>query len=206
MTDYATLARLGAATVHEAAGRIGVVQVPFVQIVPGSRAAGPARTARCGQGDNLMVHALVADARAGDLLVLTMPEPAPVALIGELIATQARFREVAAIVVDAAVRDVEELAVIGLPVWARFVSPQGGGKDIVGELDVPVVVGGVEITPGDAVVLDSDGIAVVPAARVDEVLPLALEREARELESRQKYEAGASSFDLNDLRRLVEGG
>jgi 4-hydroxy-4-methyl-2-oxoglutarate aldolase len=206
VTDYATLARLGAATVHEAAGRTGVLQAPFTQVVPGSRAAGPARTARCGQGDNLMVHALVADTRPGDVLVLTMPAPAPVALVGELIATQAQYRGAAAILVDGAVRDVEELAEIGLPIWARFVSPQGGTKDVVGELDVPVVVGEVEVSPGDAVLLDSDGIVVVPAGRVDEVLPLALQREARELESRQKYEAGASSYDLNDLRRMVEGG
>ena len=205
MTDYVELARLGAATVHEAAGRVGVPEVAFRQIVPGSRAAGPARTARCGQGDNLMVHALVADTRPGDVLVLTMPAPAPVALIGELIATQAQVQGAAAILVDGAVRDVEELAAIGLPVWARFVSPQGGTKEHVGELDVPVVVGGVEISPGDLVVLDGDGVAVVPGAEVHEVLPRALEREAREAAAREKYAEGALSYDLNNLRRLVEG-
>ena len=70
---------------------------------------GPARTVRCAQNDNLMVHAAVAEARAGEVLVLTMPEPAPVALVGELIATQAQVKGVAALLVDAAVRDVEEL-------------------------------------------------------------------------------------------------
>ena len=205
MTDYTELARLGAATVHEAAGRTGVVEARFRQIVPGSRAAGPARTARCGPADNLMVHALVADARPGDVLVLTMPEPAPVALVGELIATQARVQGAAAILVDGAVRDVEELVEIGLPIWARFVSPQGGTKEHVGALDVPVVVGGVEIRPGDAVVLDADGVVVLAAAAVEDVLPRALEREAREAAAREKYAAGALSYDLNDLRRLVEG-
>ena len=93
MTDvYAELARLGTATVHEAARRAAVVDVPLHRVVPGSRAAGPARTVRCGQGDNLMVHAAVAEAEHGEVLVLTMPEPTPVALIGELLATQATGR------------------------------------------------------------------------------------------------------------------
>ena len=110
VTDvFRELAELGTATVHEAGGRTPVVDLPLVQIVAGSRAAGPARTVRCGQGDNLMVHAAVAEARPGEVLVLTMPDPEPVALVGELIATQAKARGVAAILVDAAVRDVEEL-------------------------------------------------------------------------------------------------
>ena len=110
MTEtFAELARLGTATVHEATGRAPVVDLPLIRIVPDSRAAGPARTVRCGQDDNLMVHAAVAEALPGEVLVLTMPKPAPVALVGELLATQALGRGVAAILVDAAVRDVDEL-------------------------------------------------------------------------------------------------
>src|SRR5439155_1548201 len=126
-------AALGSATVHEAAGRTGVVDVPLIQIPPGSRAAGPARTVRCGQGDNLMVHAAMAATEPGDVLVLTMPEPEPVALIGELLATQAKARGAVAVLVDAAVRDVEELAGLGLPVWARYVRVSGATKEIPGE-------------------------------------------------------------------------
>ena len=70
---FAELAQLGSATVHEAAGRAPVVDIALIQIVPGSRAAGPARTVRCGQDDNLMVHAAVAEAEPGEVLVLTMP-------------------------------------------------------------------------------------------------------------------------------------
>ena len=79
----------------------------LVQVIPGSRAAGPARTVVCGQDDNLMVHAAVAEAEPGEVLVLTMPEPRPIALVGELLATQAKGRGVAALLVDAAVRDLE---------------------------------------------------------------------------------------------------
>ncbi len=205
MSAYDELARLGVATVHEAQGKTGLVDIPLERIVPGSRVAGPARTALCGNGDNLMVHAAVAHARPGDVLVLTMPEPTPVALIGDLLATQALDQGVAGMLVDAAVRDVDELRALGLPIWARFVRAQGATKVHVGELDTPVVVGGARIAPGDAVVLDADGAVVVPAARVDDVVRAAAEREARESELRARYAAGERSYDVNDLRRLVEG-
>jgi 4-hydroxy-4-methyl-2-oxoglutarate aldolase len=205
VTPVEELARLGVATVHEAQGKTGLIDLPLVQVVPGSRAAGPARTALCANGDNLMVHAAVAAAQPGDVLVLTMPDPTPVALIGDLLATQALDQGLAAMLVDGAMRDVEELRELGLPIWARYVRAQGATKEHVGELDVPVVVGGARIEPGDVVVLDADGAVVVVAGRVDDVVTAALEREARESELRVRYAAGERSYDVNDLRGLVEG-
>ena len=205
MTDYAALAQLGVATVHEAAGRTGIVDIPLTQVVLGSRVAGPARIALCAPGDNTMVHAAVAHASPGDILVLTSSEPAPVALVGELLATQAQKRGVAGILVDGAVRDLDELIAIGLPVWTRFVRAQGATKGAVGRLDVPVVIGGVEIRPGDLIVLDCDGAMALPSAQVEEVLPLALERAERERAMRQRYASGELSYDLQGLRELVEG-
>ena len=205
MTDYAVLAALGVATVHEAAGRTGVVDLPLIRVVPGSRVAGPARTALCMPGDNTMVHALVAHARPGDVLVLTSAEQAPVAFVGDLLATQAQAQGVAGILVDGAVRDLDELAELGLPIWTRFVRAQGATKGDVGKLDIPVVVGGAEIRPGDLVVMDCDGAVVVPADRVDEMLPVARERAERETAVRQRYRDGDLSYDLQGLRALVEG-
>jgi 4-hydroxy-4-methyl-2-oxoglutarate aldolase len=199
------LAALGTATVYEAAGRTGLIEADLVQIVPGSRAAGPARTVRCGQDDNLMVHAAMAEAQPGEVLVLTMPEPAPVALIGELLMTQAKGRSVAALLVDAAVRDVEDLREIGLPVWARWVRVRGASKDAVGSVGEPVEVGGAAIANGDAVVLDSDGAAVVARDRIDEVLEASRERAERERVKRGKLEQGELSYELDGLRAIVEG-
>lgn len=205
MSDaYAELARLGTATVHEAAARSPVVDADLIQVVPGSRAAGPARTVRCGQNDNLMVHAALAEAQPGEVLVLTMPEPAAVALIGELIATQAKAAGVAAILVDGAVRDVDELRQLGLPVWARFVRVSGAEKQVRGEIGGTVDVGGATIRQGDAVVLDADGAVVVERERLEQVLAAAQERFERENEKRPKLQAGALSYDLDGLRRLVE--
>ena len=108
-----------------------------------------------------MVHAAVAHAEPGDVLVLTMPDPTPVALVGDLLATQALDQGVAAMLVDGAVRDVDELRELGLPIWARYVRAQGATKEHVGSLDTPVVVGGARIDPGDVIVLDADGAVVV---------------------------------------------
>jgi 4-hydroxy-4-methyl-2-oxoglutarate aldolase len=205
MSVYDELARLGTATVYEAAGRAGLVDLALHRIVPGSRAAGPARPVLCGQGDNLMAHAAIAHARPGDVLVLTMPEPAPVALVGDLLATQARRQGVSALLVDGAVRDVEELVALGLPVWARWIRVRGAAKDAPGSIDEPVTVGGARIAAGDAVVLDGDGAVVVARERIDAVLAAARDREERERVKREKLQAGALSYDLDHLRERVEG-
>jgi 4-hydroxy-4-methyl-2-oxoglutarate aldolase len=199
------LARFGTATVYEASGREGLIDLDLHQLIPGSRAAGPARTVRCGQGDNLMVHAAMDKAQPGDVLVLTMPEPEPVALIGDLLATQARGRGVAAVLVDAAVRDAEDLRELGLPVWAHWIRVRGATKTEVGAIDEPVEVGGATIRPGDHVVLDADGAVVVRSERLDEVLAASRERAEYERGKRARLEAGALSYDLDGLRARVEG-
>lgn len=205
MTAFDQLARLGVATVHEALEGNGVVDVDLIQVVPGSRCAGPARTVRTGQNDNLMVHAALDRLRPGEVLVLTMPEPAPVALVGELIALQAFYRRAAGILIDAAVRDMEQLRDLALPIWARWVRATGTTKDIVGTIDEAVTVGGVVVKPGDAVVLDEDGAVIVPRHRIDQVVALAQERERREAQRRDQYRRGALAYDLSGLRQRVEG-
>jgi 4-hydroxy-4-methyl-2-oxoglutarate aldolase len=141
----------------------------------------------------------------GDVVVLTMPEPEPVALVGDLLATQAERRGAAALLVDASVRDVEELREMGLPIWARWVRVRGADKRAAGSIDEPVEVGGAEIRPGDAVVLDADGVVVVSRERVDAVLAAARDRAEREVAKRAKLSAGSLSYDLDGLRELVEG-
>ena len=199
------LCGFGVSTVYEAAGQQGLIDVPLIQLVPGSRAAGPARTVRCGQDDNLMVHAVMEQALPGEVLVLTMPAARPVSLVGELLAVQAHARGVAGMLVDAAVRDAEDLVRLGLPIWSRFVRATGAAKKTVGAIGEPVTVGGARIQQGDVVVMDADGAVVVPAARLREVLVAAQVRAMRESTVREQLRAGQLTYDLYDLRRLVEG-
>jgi 4-hydroxy-4-methyl-2-oxoglutarate aldolase len=201
------LADFGTATVCEAAGGEGIVDVDLKQVVPGSRVAGPARTVLCGQGDNLAVHEALAAVRPGEVLVITMPEPAPFGAVGELVVIQARACGAAGMLVDVAVRDVAELKEIGLPIWARFVRVRGTSKTDPGRLDFPVVVGGATIRPGDVVVMDDDGAVVVPGERVEEVAEAARAREDKESRLRPKLRAGELTYDLLGLRaKRGDGG
>ncbi|HXD65163.1 MAG TPA: 4-carboxy-4-hydroxy-2-oxoadipate aldolase/oxaloacetate decarboxylase [Solirubrobacteraceae bacterium] len=206
MTDpIAELAALGSATVYEAGGRRGYVDLDLIQILAGSRVAGPARTVTCGQDDNLMVHAAMAEVQPGEVLVLTMPEPRPVGIVGDLLATQAKAHGAAGLLIDAAVRDIDTLAELGLPIWARWVRVKGATKDVPGSIGKPVQVGGATIRQGDIVVMDADGAAVVEAERVEDVLEASRKREDNERVKRIKLQAGELSYDLDGLRERVEG-
>ncbi len=203
--DFAQFARYGVATVYEAAGQRGLIDETLLQIVPGSKVAGPALTVRCGENDNLMVHAAIAHAQPGDVLVLTLPHPAPISLVGELLAIQARAHNVAALLVDAAIRDVDELRALGLPIWARWIRARGTTKNTVGTLNEPVTVGGVTISPGDIIVLDADGAVVVPPSQAVTVLEAARQREAKEATLKGRLQAGELTYDLHGYRTKVEG-
>jgi len=202
-TVYEELAELGSATVYEAGGRRGYVDADLTQVIPGSRAAGPARTVSCGQDDNLMVHAAMATVTPGEVLVLTMPEPRPIALMGDLLATQAKVHGAVAVLIDASVRDVEEIAELGLPVWARWVRVAGANKDIAGSIGDQITVGGATIRQGDVLVLDADGVAVIEAERVDEVLAASRDRAEKERVKRARLAEGALSFDLDGLQERL---
>jgi 4-hydroxy-4-methyl-2-oxoglutarate aldolase len=200
----ARLSELGVATVYEASGREGLIDMPLIQLLPGSRVAGPARTVLCGQDDNLMVHAVIEQIKPGEVLILSMPEPAPVALVGELLATQVKVKKAAGILVDAAVRDVEELIELGLPIWTRFIRVKGATKTKVGELNVPVTVGGTQISPSDILVLDMDGGVCVKHERLDDVLQASEARFEKEARMRERLQAGEISYNIHGLRDVVE--
>jgi 4-hydroxy-4-methyl-2-oxoglutarate aldolase len=203
-SDINELARYGVATVYEAAGRTGLIDIPLVQLIAGSRVAGPARTVRCGQGDNVMVHAVMDQVQPGEILVLTMPEPEPVALIGELLATQAQVRQVAGILVDAAVRDTEELQSLGLPIWTRWIRVRGATKTHVGTINETITVGDASIAAGDLILLDADGALALAAERVLAVLEASRARVRSETTLRAQLQAGALSYDLSGLRAVIE--
>lgn len=193
-------AELGVATTYEASGREGLVGGELVRVVAGSRAAGPARTALCEAGDNLAVHRTLDLVRPGEVVVLAVRQPSTEALVGGLLASQAKARGAAALLVDGAVRDLDELTQLGLPIWARAVCAAGPAKEAPGELGVRVTVGGVEIEPGDVVVLDGDGAVVVSQARRPEVLAAAEAREAFERALLPRLEAGEATLDAMGLR------
>jgi 4-hydroxy-4-methyl-2-oxoglutarate aldolase len=194
------LAEAGVATVYEAYGRKGLLDLEWQSLIPGTRIAGPARIALCGQADNRAVHEVMTHLRPGEILVLTMPEPEPVALIGDLLATQAKAHGAAGILVNAAVRDTAELAGLGLGVWTRWRRARGATKNVRGSVNVPVEIGGTTIAPGDLIVLDDDGATAVAGADVGTTLTAVRRRITKEEGLRARWAAGEYSYDVYGMR------
>jgi 4-hydroxy-4-methyl-2-oxoglutarate aldolase len=204
--DASVLAGLGAAgsaTVHEAQGRRGFVDAHIRPIQQGLRLAGSAVTVSCHPGDNLMIHSAVEVCQPGDILVVTNTAPSTHGMFGELLATSLMARGVKALIIDAGVRDTSELRQLGFGVWSRWVSCQGTVKASPGSVNVPVVLGGISVNPGDVIVADDDGVVVVKCSEAAEVLAQSTAREAKEAATRAKLAAGELGVDLYNLRPLL---
>lgn len=200
----AALAELGVATVHEASGRRGLMEPAIRPLAQGQRAGGPAVTTLCAAGDNLMLHAAIEVARAGDVLVVATSAPSSHGMIGELLATLCRARGIAAVVLDAGVRDSAQIKALGLPVWSRWVSAAGTSKNELGWVNIPIACGGTVVGPGDLVIGDDDGVTVVPRLEAAVVLSRARERAAKETASLARYRRGELSLDVNELRGVLK--
>lgn len=196
----AELGGFGTATVHEALGRRGFAGPGLRPIQQGVRLAGTAVTVSSHPGDNLMVHAAVEVCQQGDVLVVAPTAPSTHGMFGELLATSLMARGVRALVVDAGVRDTAELRDMGFAVWARHVSCEGTVKASAGSVNVPVVVGGVVVRPGDVVCGDDDGVVVVPRDEAAWAVERSRSRVVREDATRSRLAAGALGLDLYDLR------
>ena len=142
-------------------------------IAPGLKACGQARTLAAMVGDNSGVHALVAIARAGEILVIDAGANEDVAMWGEILTAVARARGVGGAVIDGATRDAAALRAIGFPMFCRAVVPRGPHKGFGGTIDCPISAGEVPVAPGDLVIGDDDGVVVVPLAQADRVLDAA---------------------------------
>jgi 4-hydroxy-4-methyl-2-oxoglutarate aldolase len=200
----AELGELGVATVHEAAGKTGLLGAFLRPAWGGARASGTALTVLCGPGDNLMVHAAVEQARPGDLLIVTTMSPSSDGFIGELITTSLAARGVHGLVTTTGVRDVAAITEARFPVWSQFVSAQGTRKAIAGAVNVPVSIGGTVICPGDAVVADDDGVVCIPRAAAPQVAADGRRRAQQEDEARDAFARGELSLDRYQLRAVLE--
>ena len=199
------LATCGVATVHEATGRSGYLGPGIRPNPPGTRVAGTALTVLCWPGDNLMIHAAVAHARPGDVIVIATTSPSSDGAFGELLATSLISRGVRALVTGGGVRDTQDLRDLGFPVWSAHVSAQGTVKATPGSVNVPVTLGGQVIRPGDAIVADDDGVCVVPRRDVTAAVVASEARLAKEAATRKQLADGVLGLDLYQLRPKLAG-
>ncbi|WP_128376201.1 4-carboxy-4-hydroxy-2-oxoadipate aldolase/oxaloacetate decarboxylase [Streptomyces cavernae] len=205
--DVEALSGYGVATVHEALGRTGLLGPRLRPIQQDVRIAGTAVTVLSWPGDNLMIHAAVEQCSPGDILVVTTTSPSTDGMFGELFATALQRRGVRGLVINAGIRDTAELRGMGFPAWAAAVSAQGTVKATAGSVNVPIVVGGEIVRPGDVVLADDDGVMVVPRERSGEAVEASAARTAKEEASRAAFAGGQLGLDRYGLReKLVRLG
>jgi 4-hydroxy-4-methyl-2-oxoglutarate aldolase len=201
------LGEAGTATVHEAIGRVGFVGPHIRPIQLDTKIAGSAVTVLSHPGDNIMLHAAIEMCRPGDVLVVANTAPSTHGMFGDLLATSLMARGVRGLVIDAGVRDTADLRSMGFPVWSQHVSCQGTVKNTPGSVNVPVVIGGVTVRPGDVVCADDDGVVVVARDDAGWALEQSQARLAKEATVRERLEAGELGVDIYGLReRLIEMG
>jgi 4-hydroxy-4-methyl-2-oxoglutarate aldolase len=198
------LGELGVATVHEAQARTGLMRPYMRPIYLTAKVAAPAVTVSCQPGDNLMIHAAVEVCGRGDILVVVTTSESTDGMFGELLATSCQAHGVVGLIIDAGVRDTMELIDMKFPVWAKAISGQGTVKASPGSVNIPVVCAGALVNPGDVIVGDADGVAVVPRANAAEVAKLGGQRRSKEEKTRERLAKGELGVEFYGLRAKLK--
>lgn len=169
-----------ASILADVAGRRGTLDGRIAPVSPAMRFAGPALTVEVRAGDNLMIHAAIALARPGDVLIVDGRADRGCALMGSLMVNTCRKIGLAGVVLDAAVRDTDELREMGFPVFAVGSNPNGPTKFVPGRINWPISCGGMAVSPGDLVVGDADGVVVIEREKAPGLLDAAAKKVAEE--------------------------
>ena len=201
MTAASSLHGLDAATVHEAYGRRGALPSEIKPVDGSTSVCAPAFTVDCPPGDNLWIHHAVYAAQPHEVLVVHARGEREAGYWGEILSRAAVAQQLAGLVIDGGVRDVERLAEIGLPVFAANVCLRGTSKDpsAGGRLGEAIVVGQTVVRTGDIVIGDRDGVVVIAADEVEQVAAAAHDRVEKEQEILARLQRGETTLDIYDL-------
>ncbi len=198
------LNKFAASTVYEAAGQRGSMDPAIHAVAPGMRIVGPALTVRCQPADNLTLHAAVARARPGDVIVADVGDFVGAGHWGEILTVAAQARQIGGIVINGGVRDVEAAQRRAFPVFARGICMRATVKQVLGMINQPITCGGVAVGPGDLIIADDDGVVVVPSDLIDVTLGAAMAREAAEVNVMGRLQGGELTLDVLGFRRALD--
>ena len=176
----AKAAEFAASILADVAGRRGTLDGRITAVSPGLRMAGPAFTIEVRPGDNLMIHAAMSMAKPGDILVVDGKGDRTCALMGAIMINACKKLGLGGVILDAAVRDIEELRELGFPVYSVGTNPNGPTKFVPGRINWPISCGGASINPGDLIVGDADGVVVIEREKAESLLDLAANKVADE--------------------------
>lgn len=196
--------KLDVSTVYEAQGKTGLMHYDLKPILERSPICGPAVTAVCHAGDNLMIHAAIEACKPGDVLVITTVGESVAGMIGELIVTALMKRGVQGVVIDSGIRDVAQIRELGFPIWTKAVFSQGTTKTKGGWVNAPTVCGGAYVEPGDLIMADDDGVVVVKKDDLPFALDSSKQRLQKEAGTKEKIARGEISLDFYNLRPVLE--
>lgn len=191
--------------VSDVTGNVGLTMDSGIRpAFDGVEVAGTAVTVNAAPGDNLIIHKAITMTEPGDVLVIDCDGYTGTGHVGELMCASCQATGLAGLVIDGGYRDSREIAEMEFPVYGRGVNPQGPLKQDPGSINVTVSCGGVSVDPGDIVVGDDDGLAVIPGRGAETVLELAREKIDAEDATRREVEDGAYLFELNGYDELFE--
>lgn len=190
--------------VVDSMGRFNAMRSCMRAVYPHARCCGSAVTVKCGPGDNLMIQAGLKYAQQGDVLVVDAEDARDFGHFGEIMALNAQRKGIRGLIIDGGVRDIADLEKMDFPVFATGVSPRGTGKTMGGYVNLPISCGGVSVSPGDVILADCCGVAVIPAGIAPEVLEKAQKKEAAEKEMLKRIADGEDLYDIIDYEESLK--
>ena len=190
------LSNFSAATIHEALGKTGDLPHEIKGINSKMKICAPAYPVKCAAFSNVNLHRAYAYAPKGTVIVADCSGGYAAGYWGDLLTTGAMKQGISGLVIDACIRDSDEIEALGFPIFCRGFCIKGTGKDPAGSLNEPIGIGGVTINPGDIIIADRDGVVVVPKDRVEETIEKAYAREQKEARVRARLNEGETSLQI----------
>ena len=184
--------------------RQGVMDSAIKPLDPKCHMVGRAVTVRCYPGDNLALHQGIYAAKPGDVLIFDCRGYSDAGHFGDIMALACKMQGIAGVVIDGSCRDAQDIVELGLPVFVRGMNPSGTVKASLGEVNVPVRCGGVQVNPGDIVLGDCDGVVVVPQEKEDEVFYAAQAKFEKEEHLVELLKAGKTTLEIYGFDKLIE--